>query len=249
MKKNWWGLVIVGALAVVMLVSGSLLTIKTITNHSFVRAYAKEDYSTGKEETLLVMNNPESYLPYYNLGDAAYKKGDYDLAVSYFTQALENNPPKDKECLIRINLALATCNTIDFKDLDTKEKRDAAIKILESAKAVLLENGFATDSGDGSDENAQKLKDDIDRMIRKLEEESSDGDSGKGNSQDTPGDGASEDMNFEDEEVNIQRQLEENRKEALKQGNEMQESMEKWSEYLKEDGESSEDYDFEAKRW
>ncbi len=114
-----------------------------------MKAYEKGDYSSEKEEDLLVMNFPESYVPYYNLGNIAFKNGDYITAATYYEEALKRNPAGEKDCLIRINLALSMCYAIDFEDIDTPEKKDAALKILQGAKNILLENGCAGENGDG----------------------------------------------------------------------------------------------------
>lgn len=111
----------------------------------------------------------------YNLGNASYKEGDYNSAVSYFSEAVKKNPSGEKDCLTRINLALSICNTIDFNDLDTKEKTDMAIGILKKAKAVLLENECASENGNGHNADAQQLKEDIDRTIAELENPGSSG--------------------------------------------------------------------------
>ena len=249
MKKNYWGLLIAGIVAVVVLICGVLLVSRVLINKSFVRAYEKEDYSTEVEEKLLVMNSPEGYVTNYNLGNAAFKKGDYISAIAYYKEALKYNPPEDKECDIRINLALAMCYTIDFEDLDTREKKDEAIVILEAAKAILLEKGFATNNGDGSSADAQQLKDDIDKMIEQLMDDTSEGSDSNNSGQNETDESTSEEGNTSpDNESRIQKQLEKNRKEAMKEGNEMQSSMDKWSDYFNEDGDGS-DYNYEDKKW
>ena len=199
------------------------------------------------------MNSPEGYVPYYNLGNASFKNEDYISAVSYYVEALKNNPPEDKECLIRINLALAMCYTIDFDDLDTQEKKDEAIAILQSARAILLEKGFASDDGNGKSADAQQLKEDIDKMLEQLMDESQgDGGENNNNNQNNSNDGNSDDGNTSaNKEDNIKKTLQKNKREALKESNEMQSSMEKWSDYVNGDGDGNEgsDYDYESKNW
>ena len=240
MKKIPLGLYVLALVGIVVLVVAIMLGTRLFTNHSFVNAYNNEEYNIEQEEKLLKMNFPESYIPYYNLGNAYYKEGDYNSAVGYYTQALTMYPPEDKECQIRINLALALCNTIDFYSLDSQEKIDTALFILYKARDVLLEKGCASDDGQGHNAEAQQLKEDIDAMIEKLKNP----DQGSGSDQpqenqdnQDDSDGSSKnDKGSNDKEKRIQNELEENKKNALEDRKEQQEDMEKWSDYIDGDG-------------
>ncbi len=227
----------IGFMGLLLLVVTILMARRLIVNHSFVMAYEKGDYLTEQEESLLTMNFPESFVPYYNLGNAAYKYGDYNAAISYYTKALENYPPEGKDCMIRINLALALCDTIDFNRLDTQDKVDTALFILYKARDILLEKGCATDEEGqtGHNADAQQLKEDIDRMIEKLknpdqsnqneqQQESSGNDSSDGSSGDTP--------QPSDKEKKIQGELEGKKKDALEDRKDQQGTLEKWSDYV-----------------
>ncbi|MBR4671451.1 MAG: tetratricopeptide repeat protein [Butyrivibrio sp.] len=142
---------------------------RVIINHGFVKAYKDDVYKTESEQKLMYLNFPESFIPYYNLGNVSYERKEYEAAVGYYKKALSLYPDAKRECSIRINLALALCNTIDFYDLDSQEKIDTAIFILNMARDTLLENGWAVDEGDDyRDKDAQQLKEDIDKMIEKL---------------------------------------------------------------------------------
>ena len=67
----------IALVGIIILIVAIMLGSRLITNHLFVQAYNNEEYDTEAEEKLLKMNFPESYVPDYNLGNAAYKKGDY----------------------------------------------------------------------------------------------------------------------------------------------------------------------------
>lgn len=169
MKKTPLKYILMIVFSIPILVIAVSIIGRVIINHSFVRAYDTAQYKTKSEEKLLYLNFPESYLPYYNLGNVCYEKKEYDKAVGYYQKALKLYPRPDRECSIRINLALALCNTIDFYDLDSQEKIDTALFILYKARDVLLENGWAVEEGeDYRDKDAQQLKEDIDKMIDKL---------------------------------------------------------------------------------
>ena len=232
----------IALVGILILIVAIILGTRLITNHSFVNAYNKGEYETEAEEKLLKMNFPESYLPYYNLGNAAYKKGDYNSAIGYYNQALQNYPPEDKDCLIRINLALSMCNTIDFYNLDSQEKIDTALFILYKARDVLLENGCATNEGDGHNADAQQLKEDIDAMIEKLKNPDSNGGSDQPQDQppqdDNDGNSSGSSKGGNDREKRIQNELEENKKGALEDRKDQQDDLQKWSDYIGGDEDS-----------
>ena len=163
-------MVVLGIVGTILLALGLSIFIKVGINHSFISDYRKKVYAADKEQALLVMNVPESYLPYYNLGNVAYKNGDYNSAIAYYTQALQLNPPKHRECDIRINLALSMVYTIDFNHLDSQDKIDTALIILYKARDVLTEKGCAAENPeDAHNATAQQLKEDIDKLIEQLE--------------------------------------------------------------------------------
>ena len=225
-----------GIIALIVLVLGIFLASRLVINRMFVSAYNKQEYKTESEEKLLKFNFPEGYLPYYNLGNAAYRQGDYNSAVAYYTEALKEYPPEKKECDIRVNLALALCNTINFYNLDTQEKIDTALFVLYKARDVLLEKGCATDEGEpGHDPEAQQLKEDIDKMIEKLKNPDQNNDSNdqqnNSDNKDSSGDSGS-DSKPSDKEKKIQNELEENKKNALEDRKDQQDSMEKWGDYI-----------------
>jgi tetratricopeptide (TPR) repeat protein len=248
MKKIPLKIFLLGGLALVVLIIGLLLGGRVMTNHSFVNGLENGEYSAEKEKKLLFLNFPEGYVPYYNLGNAAYQNGDYTAAISYYMEALKRHPAKERDCETRINLALSMCYSIDFDDLGTQEKKDAAISVLKKARDVLLEKGCATDENDGHNDDAQQLKNDIDKMLEQLENNSQ-GDSGdQDQPQDNQGDDSSDDKTSKDREKQIQKQLEQNRKDAMKEGMNYQKDMDKWSSYS-DDGDGGNGYDSEQKQW
>lgn len=225
------------ALAIVFAVISVVLGVKIITNHSFVKAYNDGDYLTDKEESLLVMNAPESYLPYYNLGNVAFEKRDYNSAIGYYTKALSLLPTGHKECQVRINLALAMCYSIDFEHLQSQEKVDSALVILYKAKEILLQNGWAKDEPEvGRDPEAQQLKEDIDRMIEALknsqgDSQNDDNQNQQQDQQDQNSGDEQEDTGGSDKEKKMQEKLEKNKKDAMEERKQTQDDYDKWSDH------------------
>ncbi|WP_029232413.1 tetratricopeptide repeat protein [Butyrivibrio sp. VCB2006] len=231
-----YGLIV---LAVVLAVLAGILTTRILVNHSFVKAYNKGDYQTQKEESLLVGNVPEGYLPYYNLGNVAFERKDYNSAIGYYNKALERYPVGKKECDIRINLALAMCYSIDFDALTTQEALDTAQLILIKARDILLENNWATDNGVGHrDDDAQQLKEDIDRMLEQLQnkngDQSQDDDENAQQKDDNKGqnsDGSDQSKNNSEKEKRQKDKLDKNKKNAMEERQKDQDFLDKYGNY------------------
>lgn len=125
--------------------------------------------STGP---LMVINWVQPYLAHYNTGNIHFENEQYEEAIKEYKEALNLDPGKEEECEVRINLALAMVYSLG-EDYDSEENRENSLKVLKEAKEVLLENGCAKEDGNGHNETAQELKEEIDDMIRKLEPQSS----------------------------------------------------------------------------
>lgn len=151
---------------------------------------------------------------YYNDGNDQFQKTEYEKAIEDYQDALRWFPLRNQECDIRINLAKAIAASADLENLETKEDVEEAIRILEEAREVLLENGFASDEeGGGSSKKAQQLKEEIDQKIEELKNASDENQSGGEDTEDTGSDetGETEEiggMSQEDIE-NIEQALEE----------------------------------------
>jgi tetratricopeptide (TPR) repeat protein len=245
MKKYPLRTLIFGIVSAILITLCAFFAIKAIINHSFITGYNKQNYNAELESKLLSLNIPESYLPYYNLGNVAYRRGDYNSAIAHYNEALTKNPPKMRECKIRINLALAMCNTIDFNHLDSQQKIDTALFILYKARDVLTEKGCASEEGhDGHNEDAQQLKEDIDRLIEMLEnpEETPQQQDQQQEQEPQQDDGnSSQEPNQSDKEKRQQDQLDKNKKNALDERQKEQEEYDKNNRRQNSDSNSSGD--------
>lgn len=172
MKKKPLKVMIPFIISIVLVVITGLFMLKVLLNHFFVVAYASETYAAPVQEFETMFNHPESYLPYYNLGNCYYQGGDYSTAAAYYYQALSyEDIPQDRDIPIRINLALALCYSIDFDNLKSDTDIQSALQVLYTARDILMEKGYANDEGTGTDATAQQLKEDIDKMIEKLQQQ------------------------------------------------------------------------------
>lgn len=163
MKKK----IIVATYILLILLSAKLLY-NTIVNNSIISQYSKGKYSERPAKMLTYFNFPQSYIAYYNYGNILYQNGKYKEAIEEYKKALEKKSPKEKECKIRINYALAICKTVQV-DENNQESIANAIKTYESAIEILTQKGCANKKdNNGHSPDAQKLKNDIQKEIDRL---------------------------------------------------------------------------------
>ncbi len=163
--------ILMAAGAVVLTLTAFFLAARILINTVFARQLENGTPAPAAEEALTILNVPEGYVPFYNAGNAYYKREQYDLAIDRYQRALDCHPSDGRECPIRVNLALAMIHKIDFENLNSDKKIDQAIQQLRSARLVLTEEGCAAPEGpDGHDPEAQKLREEIDELIKQLEQ-------------------------------------------------------------------------------
>ena len=140
-------------------------------NEAFISKYDKNTYEIKLVEKLFLLNISEPYIAHYNYGNVLYKNNEFQQAIEEYQKALSLFPTKYKECKIRINLALAMLTEVDEKN----KTNDQNIEILKDAREVLCEDGCANrDNNNGHSKDAEKLKADIDKLIKKLQEKQDD---------------------------------------------------------------------------
>lgn len=201
-----------GALRVISIaiaVIGVLIIIRSVVNALFLYSYDRGSYQTIAEYTVDNIAVGENYVIPYNLGNAEYQRRNYEKAIPYYWEALSKKMPEtEEECKVRVNLALSMCHTIDFDNLDVTDP-DAvmeAISVLLEARYVLTEKGCASEpvgSYDGHYENADKLRNDIDKMLEYLSQyapnEEGQGDGGGGEDE-NDSDGGGDDSRDQDKD-------------------------------------------------
>lgn len=138
-------------------------------NEWVIDKYTDEDYSENFS-LLEVGNITEQYIVHYNNGNIRYRLYDFDMAIEEYETALSLNPPEGKECPIRVNLALAKLALLDPEWLSEEHIEDS-IDILDECLDILSEDDCANDDGDGHDEDAQQLYDEIKKMKEEAEKE------------------------------------------------------------------------------
>jgi len=104
-RNQLFGLGIVPALVVLLLALDVGLQIRT--NLDGRAEYDDKDYANAEQTFLDAtgLDLPESWVRSFNAGAAAYQDARYDDAAAHFESAL-GDAPDDRECTVRVNLAL-----------------------------------------------------------------------------------------------------------------------------------------------
>ena len=241
-----------------LIVLGVLIISRNLINANYLSNYNKGKYPTLLEGLLPHLPFGENYVAFYNIGNAEYMKGNYDQAVSYYATALTKEPPEQyEECMIRTNLALALCHTIDFDNLDLSDQQAVqhAIDVLLTARYYLTEHECASEpvgSNDGHFPDADSLKHDIDEMLQKLQNQSSSdsNDEGQGGGQDQndsqdQGQDQNQSQDQQEQQKDKSKSQEEKEKEEWARQEDVKEELEHQKQDLKDKSQSSSPYDYE----
>ncbi len=183
------------------------------------------------------------YIFIFNKGNRLYERMDYVGAIEQYENALAANPPHFKECSIRVNLALSMIYNMG-EDFAAPENIENSINTLMEARDILLEDGCATEEGDGHSEPAQQLKEEIDKLLEQLQqqqEQQNSSNSDQSEEESNGGSAGNEPPIDESAEQEIQNELQNIQNDSY---DERQESQQ-----MEEDWESDVNYDFGAEIW
>ena len=114
------------------------------------------------------------YIFHYNRGNEFYELGQHEKAVAEYEKSLKLYVPKGKECDIRVNYALSMCAGLNLNDITalTEDEKTEIINTLETAIDILVEEECAhRNDNNGHDEEAQKLKNELQEIIDMLKQE------------------------------------------------------------------------------
>lgn len=168
------------------------------------------------------------YIFIYNKGNKLYERFDYPGAIEAYQDALNANPPHFKECSVRVNLALAMIYNMG-EDFAAPENIENSINTLLEARDILLEDGCASDDGDGHSKPAQQLKEEIDKLLEQLQEQQGGSDESEENNSGAQGEEPPIDeeteQQIQDELQNIQNTANEEREEAQQWQEELEAEM------------------------
>ena len=175
--KKLFNIILITILAILCLLALKLI-VSYVLNENFISQYNKGNYDPDNLRGLFALNWPESYVAPYNRGNALYHNNDFDGAIDEYNRALSFNPPDNRECSIRINIALAMLGKIteDDDSMDTAariENIDRSLELLHDAKEELFKHGDGCahrEDDNGHSETAEQLKADIEKMEKELQE-------------------------------------------------------------------------------
>lgn len=140
----------------------------SIINSVLINNYKEKQYSESQAKALTYINFIQSYVAPYNYGNILYQKGEYEVAIKEYEKALNTLIPKEKECMVRINYALAICKTVQVREKD-EESIKQAIEKYNSAIDILTEKGCANKNNiKGHSQEAEQLRKDIQKEIDRL---------------------------------------------------------------------------------
>ena len=206
-----------------MLIVCIKLAFSYIYNECLIDKYNDNDYSSDTDP-LLFCNWVQPYLAHYNMGNIHYQNKEYDYAIEEYQTALDLNPSQERECSVRINLALAMIKTLG-EDYANEEKLEASIAKLKEARGILLEDGCATDDGDGHNETAEQLKREIDQLIDELEKKQQTTFNGGNAPQDNPDEKKDDDTYEQD----IKKKLQQQQIDSYRERTESQQNYKEWN--------------------
>ena len=163
-------------------------------NAWYVAEAEKGIYHPEMETMLSLFDKPDGYIIWYNIGNYHYENGDYEEAEIAYLKAIECGIPYEKECPVKVNLALCKLAQLDEDEWDEffeccdsgniNVQSRKVEKVLLEARDILTEDECAhEDDENGHDEQAQQLKDEIDELLEKSDH---DQDDGSGEEQNTP---------------------------------------------------------------
>ena len=157
---------IIACVYIVLLLVASRLAFTYIYNEYVINKYDDGELDINMKPVTMC-NWLQPYIAHYNLGNIHYQNGDYEKAIEEYKLAMKKEPKSSHKCDIRVNIALAAIKTLP-EDYSSQENIENTIKVLEEAKKVLIEAGCAKKDEDGHDEEATKLREEIDDILDEL---------------------------------------------------------------------------------
>jgi tetratricopeptide (TPR) repeat protein len=138
----------VPALLVLLLALDVGLQVKA--NHDGRSAYDDKAYADAERAFLDAagVDLPESWVRSFNAGAAAYQEGQYADAVAQFESAL-GDAPDDRECMVRVNLALTHEELGD--QLRKQGKPKQSLEEFGAGRTALDKGGCADGQGESVD--------------------------------------------------------------------------------------------------
>ena len=151
-RNQLFGLGLIPALLALLVVIDVGIQLKA--NSDGRSSYDTQAYADAEEEFLGApgVGLPEGWVAPFNAGAAAYKDGQYADAAAHFDAALDD-VPDDRECMVRVNLALTHEALGDQQRLQGKPKQ--SLEEFHIGRTVLESGGCAEGDGESVDDRLE----------------------------------------------------------------------------------------------
>lgn len=225
MKKK-----IIACIYIIMMLVASKLAFNYIYNEYMISQYDKGNYDVSVQP-IFSCNWVQPYVAHYNAGNMYYEKGEYKLAIKEYKQALKRES-KNHLCDIRVNIALSMIGTLP-EEYGSEENIESTVKLLTEAREILIQDGCASEKGDGHDEDATKLKKEIDSILESMKNGQGSEPGGEPTEPAEPAEPSTESGNDVDED-DIKNKLQQQQKNGFKEReeNEQYYKEDEWGEYM-----------------
>ena len=197
----------------------------SVVNSILINKYNNNDFNEDYAKALTFLNFPQQYIANYNHANILYKIGKYEEAIEEYKKTLNWRIPENKECRVRINYALAVCQTVQV-DENVIQSIEKAINTYESAIDILTEKGCANKDDDkGHNAEAEQLKKDIQKEIdrlKKIRDSNEKENSEKENNEEENKEEENKEEENKEEEYNEEKNEEENNEDTKPNGEEIE---------------------------
>ena len=141
-----------------------MLVVFFINIEGFVilKKYENKEYSENEAKILTYLTFQKDYVSNYNYANILYKNEKYEKAIAEYEKALKNVTATEKECMVRINYALAICKNVKLNE-GNQESINKAINEYQNAVKILTERNC-----DRHNSDALRLKQEIENEINRL---------------------------------------------------------------------------------
>ena len=197
---------------IVMLLIASRLLFTYVYNEYVISKYNDGDYDINMKPAMMC-NWIQPYIAHYNAGNIHYKNGDYRAAIDEYNLAMAKEPADEHICHTRINMALAIIKMIP-EDYSSEENIDKTVELLTNARDILIKNDCAKDKEAGHSKEATKLREEIDAILKSLQQQGGSGD-GKDGEEDDPSSKPSEPEKQDAREQQIKEKVKDNQNQAI----------------------------------
>ena len=142
-----------------LLLAGKLISV-TVINQTAIAQYNRSAFEQSEEtwSGMLEFNLVETWIPFFNRGDAKVGAEDYTSAIDDFEKALEL-APGDKKCMVAVNLAHSWETLGDI--YEEGGFHQGAVQLYQAAEDVLASMGDDCEPPDAAADQFDQVEGDV----------------------------------------------------------------------------------------